>query len=399
MTTPGHVRSYRAAMTADSSPRGVFAAWFERLVGPVLAVWLVVETIRIEGVDQPLGALLGAWTGLALVVRRRLSVACYVAGMGGLMGLSFLEPAFGDSSAAFIVLFFVLTYSLGRWSRGSELWAGLACVVAGAVAFVIGELNRSDGPRELSADSVVFAFAYCMGPWLAGLVIGALVNRNIRLREEQADIAERAVIEERARIARELHDVVSHAISVTVLQARGARRSLDDDPVAAREALEAIEQTNAQALGDMRRLLAVLRDTEADTTTAPQPSLARVDELIGPVRDSGAPVTLVIEGEGRDVPPGVDLSAYRIVQEALTNVLRHAPGAPTSVTLEYGAAELVVSVTNAAPSGRGPMPGTGNGLVGIHERVAVVGGEVHVGATDDGGFGVRARLPYALEMS
>ena len=386
-------------MSSDRAPEGAFAVWLERLLGPVVAVWMSLETLRVDGVDQPLGVLLGATTGLALLLRRRLSVVCYLLGMGGLMALSAVEPEFGDNAASFIVAFFVLTYSLGRWSRGAEHWAGLVCVLTGAVAFVVGELNRADGPRELHADSVVFAFTYCVGPWLAGLAIGHLVNRNQRLHAEQAEIAERAVIEERARIARELHDVVSHAISVTVLQARGARRSLEDDPGSAREALDAIEHTNAQALGDMRRLLAVLRDTEADTVTAPQPSLARIEDLAGDFRDAGLPVEVTVEGDRGEVPPGVDLSAYRIVQESLTNVLRHAPGASAAVDLHYAADELAVAVTNTPPTRRGGQAGTGHGLLGVRERVAVVGGDIETRPTPDGGFAVRARLPYALEVS
>jgi signal transduction histidine kinase len=146
----------------------------------------------------------------------------------------------------------------------------------------------------------------------------------------------------------------------------------------------------------MRRLLALLRDTEGDTDTSPQPSLRRLDELIEDVRSSGLAVEVHEAGEARDVPPGVDLSAYRIIQEALTNVLKHAGPALATVRVDYGTDELSVEVTDTG-SGTGSSNGTGHGLVGIRERVAVVGGEVEAGPVVAGGFVVRARLPYSVE--
>ena len=205
---------------------------------------------------------------------------------------------------------------------------------------------------------------------------------------EQEEQTRRAIAEERATIARELHDVVAHAISVTVLQSRGARRMLGRDESQVRRALDAIEHTNTQALGDMRRLLAVLRDTEGDAATTPQPSLARLDDLVADVRDSGLAVELVESGEDRDVPPGVDLSAYRIIQEALTNVLKHASAASATVRLDYGDGRADgCRCATTAPVPSSPN-GHGHGLVGIRERVAVVGGEIETGPAAGGGFEV-----------
>lgn len=385
-------------MVENAPPHGRVSSLAVLLLGPATALFAVVETWRVGEVPQPAGTVLGAAAGLALVVRRRMPLACYLVGMAALVGLSLLDPAFGDSSAAFVLLFFLLPYALGRWAIGLQRVLGLPCVLGASVFFLAGELAKSDGPDRITADALVFGTAYCAGPWLAGLAIGGLVTRNDHLRGEQAELAARAVIEERARIARELHDVVSHAISVTVLQARGARRSLDADPEAVREALDAIEHTNAQALGDMRRLLAVLRDTEGDASTAPQPSLAHLGELLESVRDAGVEVELVERGTRRDVPPGVDLSAYRIIQESLTNVLRHAAGSQARVLVEHGEDALRVEVVNG-PGRQPSRPGSGHGLVGVRERVAVVGGQVEAGPVPGGGYRLSVRLPHAVEVA
>jgi signal transduction histidine kinase len=169
-----------------------------------------------------------------------------------------------------------------------------------------------------------------------------------------------------------------------------------------RRALDAIDHTNTQALGDMRRLLALLRDTEDNPVGAPQPTLDGLPRLVDDVRASGLPVALQVTGTPTEVPPGIELSAYRIVQEALTNVLKHAgPDARATVDLRYGDAALEVDVVDdgrGSPGRTDPAPGSGHGLVGIRERAAVVGGEVDVRPGEDGGFVVSVRLPYAVEV-
>jgi signal transduction histidine kinase len=219
---------------------------------------------------------------------------------------------------------------------------------------------------------------------------------------ELEERARRAVADERARIARELHDVVSHAISVTVLQSRGGRKMLGHDDDAVRRALDAIEQTNTQALSDMRRLLALLRDADAEdhgsghSRDEPAPSLDRLDALVGQVRQAGVPVELDVMGDRVPVPPGVDLSAYRIVQEALTNVLKHGgPRAHACVEVRYGVDDLDVSVRSTGTTPASEDGRHGHGLLGIRERVAVVGGDFEVGPVD-GGYLVHARLPYGV---
>jgi signal transduction histidine kinase len=227
---------------------------------------------------------------------------------------------------------------------------------------------------------------------------GRRAIRRRRLREqrliEEKGAAEHAIAEERARIARELHDVVAHAISVIVLQARGGRRLLDTEPEQTRVALDTIERSGQQALAEMRRLLGMLRESDEQLALAPQPSLSHLDGLLEKVRAAGLPVELAVEGNPVELPPGIDLSAYRIVQEALTNALKHAGPARARVRLCYEPGGLEVEV---ADDGAGSVNGDGggHGLAGIRERVAVYGGELEAGQRSEGGYALRARLPYA----
>jgi signal transduction histidine kinase len=204
--------------------------------------------------------------------------------------------------------------------------------------------------------------------------------------------AERAVAEERQRIARELHDVVAHSVSVMTVQAGAVRRLLHPDQERERLALETIEATGREALTEMRRLVGLLRDQSATPDFAPQPSMRSLDVLLGTVRESGLPVDLVVEGTAVELPPGVDLAAYRVVQEALTNALKYAGPARACVTVRWKRGELELEVTNDGSSEPGG-DGGGHGLVGLRERVSLVGGSIESGPREDGGFVVKAHLP------
>jgi signal transduction histidine kinase len=371
------------------------------IVLAVLAVaGLVGEILAWDGADLARAIPLAVVAGSCLAFRRTHPIPAFVVAYGCMVGLGWVVDGFDNGSFTFLAVFFIGLYSLGAYTRGREVYVSAGLVVVTVILFVL-----TDGDSSLTVGDVLFALFIVGGPWAAALVlrlrrdrVDSLLQDTERMRREQEENTQRAIAEERARIARELHDVVAHAISVTVLQARGARRMLGRDEATVRRSLDSIEHTNAQALGDMRRLLALLRDTEGDPSTSPQPSLARLGELVADVRKSGLPVELDEIGESRDVPPGVDLSAYRIIQEALTNVLKHAGPARARVCLRYGADELTLSVTD---NGRGVAvaAGTGHGLVGIRERVAVVGGEVSTGSASDGGFVIRARLPYSVEAT
>ena len=207
--------------------------------------------------------------------------------------------------------------------------------------------------------------------------------------------AQRAVAEERQRIARELHDVVAHSVSVMTVQAGAVRRLLRPEQERERQALQAVEATGREALTEMRRLVGLLREQGTMPEFAPQPSMRTVDVLVGTVREAGLPVELEVEGEPQELPPGIDLSAYRVIQEALTNALKYAGPAQAWVTIRWHTGELELEIANDGRSEPGGDGEGGHGLAGLRERVALVGGDVTSGPRAGGGYVVTARLPLA----
>jgi signal transduction histidine kinase len=224
--------------------------------------------------------------------------------------------------------------------------------------------------------------------------VTVLADRAVALEHERDAKARAAVAEERVRIARELHDVVAHGISVIVLQARGGRSVLGTREDEAREAFGEIESTAQGALIEMRRLLGMLRQHDEELTLGPQPSLANLDALAAHVRDAGLPVDVVVKGDVNRLPPGVDLSAYRLVQEGLTNALKHAGPARARVYVSCSADDVEVEVIDDGRglNGKGDSTG-GHGLTGMRERVSMLGGQIEIGPRESGGFALRARLP------
>jgi signal transduction histidine kinase len=283
----------------------------------------------------------------------------------------------------------VAFHALGDHAEDRQARVGLALGLAGLWAIVIVS-------GQVDFGSLFFSTALAVTPWLVGRVTRA---RNLRLAAAEREQEQRmrlALSDERARIAREFHDVVAHSVGVMVVQAQGARRVLDRDPGRAREALESIEQTGRTALADMRRSLGVLRSDDAVPALEPQPGLDDLDRLLDQAREGGLTVDVAVEGEARSLPQGVDLSAYRIVQEALTNTIKHAGPVRSQVTVRYGERELEVEVSDDGPglSANGGSE-SGHGLVGMRERIASHGGELRTGPGPDGGFIVRASLPLA----
>jgi signal transduction histidine kinase len=269
--------------------------------------------------------------------------------------------------------------------------SGRAAQLAGAMTFGLYIADMLADTQGIYAEGVVFYALLFGAPWAAGRAVRRWRLSERRLEQEKARTAA-AIAEERARIARELHDVVAHSISVMVVQARGGRRVLQSDPADANEAFAVIERTGHQALEEMRRLLGMLRRSDEELTLAPQPSLKELERLVEQVRAAGLPVQVAIEGEARELPPGVDLSAYRIVQEALTNALRHAGPARARVVVRYRPDDLELEIADDGPS-TDDASGPGYGLVGMRERVSVYGGELQAGRRPEGGYALRVRLP------
>jgi len=246
-----------------------------------------------------------------------------------------------------------------------------------------------------------FFFALLYGsPWMVGFIlrqrerrITELAGEATQLRERQAEQERRAIANERARIARELHDIISHSISVITIQTQAIRRRLGPDHAAEADDLQAVEATARQAMAEMRRLLGVLRADDDPVALTPQPGLDQLPQLIADTNAAGVAVQLHVEGDPVPLPPGVDLTAFRILQEALTNVRKHAPGAQAAVLIHYIGTSLELRVDNdrAAPPDA-DTNGVGQGLVGMRERVGLYGGTLEVGHRPDG-FTVVASLP------
>ena len=334
------------------------------------------------------GALL---LGLPLAVRRRLPLVALAGFMAGL-GVLVASGADGDVSAAAPIAGLIALYSVGAYAVG---WSGVAG--AGGVLTLVWIAVGADRDGWNIGNFLFFGIGVA-GPWGVGVALRRhrTSERTLRTRAEglerdRDETARRAVVEERQRLARELHDVVAHSISVIVLQARGGRRVLDDSPEQAREAFDSIEVTGREALTEMRRLLGLLRRTDEELALLPRASLRRLDALVEQVRQAGLPVELEIEGDPARLPAGVDLSGYRIVQEALTSTLRHAGPAHARVIVHCASEFVEINVTDdgAGPHGGGP----GHGLAGIRERVSLYGGELRTGPRPGGGYEVFARLP------
>jgi signal transduction histidine kinase len=319
-----------------------------------------------------------------LLLRTRAPLATLALETIGLQALASVNTVDNNDPMAMILIAIVAIYSTGAHTQGRALLAASLLVLA-----IITVTAVQDG-SSLNVSGFLFFGFFIGGPFLAGIVIRIRRERERLLVRERDERARLAVAEERTRIARELHDIVAHAISVIVLQARGARHSLAEDRDDARHAIDAIERTASQALSEMRRLLAILRADDA-ATLAPQPSLHQLEVLAGEVRSAGLPVEVRMEGEPRELAPGLDASAYRIVQEALTNTLKHAGRARAVVTVRYGPETLEIEVADdgaSVPNGDG-----GHGLVGMRERAAVFGGTIEAGYRHGSGYVVLARLP------
>jgi signal transduction histidine kinase len=323
-----------------------------------------------------------------LAWRRRYPLGALSCVMAGQL----LQAAVTQNSPEGLFLIYTIglvTYSVSAYSPPRRAAVGLAVLVVGYLLYSWGDA----GVRPLTQDEVwsaAFFAAMLIGVWFLGGYVRhrreeRLTSAHARALEEQARTA---VDQERARLARELHDVISHNLSVVVVQAAGARAIGAGDQVT----LEKIERSGRESLVEMRRLLGVLRrERPADSDLAPQPGIAQLDALVSRVRAAGVPVECAVEGDVSGLPAMLDLCVYRIVQESLTNVVKHAGSARATVTVRGDGTAITVDVADdgTAPPGEGG----GHGLVGMRERVAMFGGELLAGPRVGGGFAVHARLP------
>lgn len=309
------------------------------------------------------------------------------------MSMWALPPPAGFSLnlLALFVAMLLVVYLAATSTSGRTAVAAATIVVASQV---ISDVTKGN----LSTDLGTWVFLALA--WVLGKTVRVGQLRGDQLALKAAELERRrdaevqvALVDERARIARELHDVVAHSVSLMVLQAGAARQALDWQPERARQPLLAIEATGREAMGELRRMLSVLRGPGEDGALAPQPSLRQLDVLLAQMQAAGMPVRLAIEGSVDDLPKSVDLSAYRIIQEALTNSLKHSSHSKVDVVVRRIDSAIEVVVRDAGPALDGETPGVGHGLIGMRERTALYGGLFEAGPLSGGGFGVKATLP------
>ena len=359
----------------------------ERLDQWVAAALVVVVELQIflgghTGWPAVSEAVVGALVTGSVAVRRRWPAAVGI----GVQALLVVEGHIGHLPAGAVTVgWFCALYAMAVWT--SWRWFGI-----GVVFFCGSNLLPTLGdPAQMRVIGNFTAVVVLIMLFLR-LIVGGR-ERQLRMAEREREVARReAVVEERARIARELHDAIAHHVSMMVVQAGAERRVLDPSQESTREVLGTIERVGRGALTEMRRLVGMLRSDQPDALT-PQPSLADVPELVGGLRAAGLPVELDIDGERRELPVGIELSAYRVIQEGLTNALKHAGGARVRVHIAYGPRSLELRISDDGAGAPVSVPSGGHGLVGIRERVTLYGGELEAGPRDDGGFVLRVLLP------
>lgn len=379
--------------------RGVDRRRLDALVGLALAIEIELQVwLNGTGVRSALG---GVVVSLAVAFRRRWSVQ----GVVVVLAIMAVQAALGvarlnhANSVALIPGLLLLFYGLGAFaSERNSLWTlGLALVVV--------SVNTATKPGADVGTLLGTGLLAILLPWALGRMLRRRAAREHEYREivERLDAgrelhAREAACGERARIARELHDVIAHSVSVMVIQAGAARMVMDREAEQAETSLRAVERAGREALAEMRRLLGVVDGEQDLRALAPQPGLADLGELLSRTRASGLATDLLVDGEPAAVSPALDLCAYRIVQEALTNAIKHAGPASAEVRLRWAedALELEISDDGRGPAARDDCGG--HGIAGMGERAALHGGSIYAGASAGGGFTVRARLPLVREL-
>jgi signal transduction histidine kinase len=378
-------------------------------VDALIVVAAVESALEVASSSGPLEATTDNWFAvpaaalivLPLLFRRRFPFIAPAALWLLAAAISFVDGRLVTSTASAVVAGVGAAFLLGNLREAAQARLGLAIAVGGGAIIVYND------PTHAAGDLLVTPMLFAIG-WLAGYALRERATQ-AEAAEMRAAIAERereaaarvAVAEERARIARELHDIVAHSVSVMVLQVGAVRHNLPSARDEDRDALDSVERTGRTALAEMRRLLGAMRREDDDVALAPQPGLGALDGLVEQVGRAGLPVVLRVEGDVERLPDGLEVSAYRIVQEGLTNALKHAHASQADVTIRFGSDDLYVEVRDDGPGAAGTAyeNGSGHGLVGVRERVKIYGGEMSAFRPDSGGFVLSARLPLHREMS
>jgi signal transduction histidine kinase len=371
--------------------------WFELLIGALAIAAILELVIGRNSPGAPSTTLWFALPAVAVIVsplfaRRRFPFAGPTAYWALATALTFVDGLLIPFMVSLFPIGLASAFLLGNLRDSRQAWTGLA-IVLGGITTVVYNIPGHATP-ELLIIPVDFGIS-----WAAGFALReraekaeAAEIRATQAEREREAAARVAVAEERARIARELHDIVAHAMSVMVLQVGAVRHKLPEALEEDSEALRRVEQAGRTALAEMRRLLGAMRRDGDGLELAPQPGLDGLDSLLENVGRAGLPVRLHVDGNRSPVPRAIDLSAYRIIQEGLTNSLKHARASHADVTVRYRPNELEVEVIDDG-AGAAPSDGLGHGLVGIHERVKIYGGEMNAGTAPAGGFILSARLP------
>ena len=372
--------------------------WFDLLI-VALAVAAMIETIATRD-----SAITTLWFGipaiailvLPILARRRFPFGGPLAYFVLAAAVSLADWQLITSAESFFVIGLATAFLLGNLRDPRQAGIGLVAIVS-SLAFIVYKIPGHD------TSGLIFIPLDFTVAWVAGFAVRERAEQ-AEAAEIRADRAERdreaaarvAVAEERARIARELHDIVAHAVSVMVLQVGAVRHKLPDELDEDKDALRGVERAGRTALAEMRRLLAAMRREDEEAELVPQPGLDGLDSLLEEIGRAGLPVELHVDGQPVPLPRGIDLSAYRIVQEGLTNALKHAQASDADVTFRYRPDELEIEVRDNG-LGSATTDGLGHGLVGVRERVKIYGGQMNAGAANGGGFVLSTRFPLDVD--
>src|SRR5436190_7333032 len=378
--------------------------WFELLIALLLLAGIIQLAVLHDSAGAPSVSLWFSVPALVVLVlplfaRRRLPFAAPAAYWLLAAAITFVDGVLVAWVDSLEVVGLASALLLGNLRDRRKAVIGLGLVV-GCMLVVVWNIP---GPQP--TNSFIFIPLRFVAAWIAGYALRARGDqaeaaevRAVRAEGEREAAARIAVAEERARIARELHDVVAHAVSVMVLQVGAVRHKLPDPLAQQRDALRSVERAGRTALAEMRRLLAAMRREGDEVEFVPQPGLDALDSLLDDVGRAGLPARLHVDGEPFPLPRGIDLSAYRIVQEGLTNALKHARASDADVTVRYRPDEVEIEVRDNG-AGSATTDGVGHGLVGVRERVKIYGGEMSAGTAPEGGFVLSTRLPIVEQAS